>query len=239
MSKAYHSKAKVNIKHRMIYAAILINLLCGLVLVNTQSDFTCVNDGMFAYNACTQLVQCVFTNTPNAYKAVISCPTGTLFDNNLQVCNWPEQVVCDSNAATTTISNDELVTTPNDVKTTDANTVTTQASVVNSFSPTFQEFSDALTQNGYPAPTLVKYTNFVNGLSSQGGITTKREAAMFLAEIIHESGGLLLVIETACGIGCVSCPYDYLSPGFDSQGARYCGRGYIQLVIFHDLYICN
>ena len=54
----------------------------------------------------------------------------------------------------------------------------------NSFTPTFQEFSNALTQNGYPEPSTVKYTNFISGLSTQGGITTKREAAMFLAQII-------------------------------------------------------
>ena len=54
---------------------------------------------------------------------------------------------------------------------------------------------------------------------------------MFLAQIIHESGGLKYVIETACGSGCVKCPNDYLSPGLDSTGKRYCGRGYIQLVI--------
>ena len=103
----------------------------------------------------------------------------------------------------------------------------------NSFTPTYQEFSNALTQNGYPAPSTVKYTNFINGLSSQGGITTKREAAMFLAQIMHESGGLRLLIETACGNGCVNCPNSYVSPGLDYTGKRYCGRGYMQLVNFH------
>jgi hypothetical protein len=83
--------------------------------------------------------------------------------------------------------------------------------------PSFSEFSNALTFNKYPVPTKAQYDNFVNGASSQGGITSKRELAMFLAQvntikflynsqyffyndfllykIIHESGGLIYKVE--------------------------------------------
>ena len=196
---------------------LLASIFCGiLALAQSQSDFICVKDGMFAYNSCTQYVQCVYTGTPNAYKVLHSCPNGLLFDNSLVACNWANLVTCNAGG---------VVSTTGYVQQT-----TTQTSG-SSNSPSFQEFSNALTQNGFPAPSSTQYTNFVNGMSSQGGITTKREAAMFLAQIMHESGGLLLVIETACGIGCVNCPYDYLSPGLDYPGKRYCGRGYIQLVM--------
>ena len=179
-------------------------LLCVLTFVHTQSDFTCEKDGMFAYNKCTQFVTCVNTGTPNALKVVQACPPGTLFDNSLHVCNWADQVKCDSNVGL----------------------------VEESLKPSKNEFSAALTRNGFPAPSNEQYTNFVNGISSQGGIATKREAAMFLAQILHESGGLLHKIEAACGNGCVKCPKSYVSPGKDYPGKRYCGRGYIQLVIF-------
>ena len=205
---------------------ILFSLILCFALVHGQSDFTCIKDGMFAYNSCTQYVQCVYTNTPNAYKILHTCPSGLLFDNNLSVCNWANLVNCNSQSVSTTKS---PVSTTNQI-------VTTKPTSGNSISPSFQEFSNSLTQNGFPAPSNLQYSNFVNGLTSQGGITTKREAAMFLAQIMHESGGLLLVIETACGYGCINCPYDYLSPGLDHPGKRYCGRGYIQLVIFLQIF---
>ena len=53
---------------------------------------------------------------------------------------------------------------------------------------------------------------------------------MFLAQIIHESGGLVYKIEQACGSGCVKCPGQYVTAD-DYPNKRYCGRGYIQLVI--------
>ncbi len=49
--------------------------------------------------------------------------------------------------------------------------------------PSFREFSNALTFNKYPVPTREQYDNFVNGASTQGGIASKRELAMFLAQV--------------------------------------------------------
>jgi len=95
--------------------------------------------------------------------------------------------------------------------------------------PTFQEFSSAVVKNGYKTPKITQYKNFINGLSSKGGINSKREAAMFLANILQESAGLTRIIEDRCGKGCFKCPADYKDRG-DSAGVRYCGRGYIQLV---------
>ena len=256
--------------------------------------FTCISDGMYAYNACTQYVQCVYTNTVNAFKVLNTCPASTLFDNNLRICNWAYLVRCNGQPIATTIPPPKTTAVPTQVPvktttaalittipskittalitttakklttttaklpitttsslvttvkplvttakplvtttttTTKTTTVSTTTTASSSIYPTFTEFSNALTLNGYPAPTMLQYTNFIGGMTSQGGITTKREAAMFLAEIIHESGGLQLVIESACGAGCAKCPTSYASPGMDSPGKLYCGRGYIQLVI--------
>jgi len=80
-----------------MYLEIFLLILANLFAQSQgQADFTCVKDGLFAYNACTQYVQCVYTNTPNALKVFQNCPSGTLFDNSIQVCNWANQVVCNS-----------------------------------------------------------------------------------------------------------------------------------------------
>lgn len=51
------------------------------------------------------------------------------------------------------------------------------------------EFSSAVTSNGYTAPGSDQYAAFSNNIWA-GGFSTKRELAMFLAECIWESGGL-------------------------------------------------
>ena len=96
--------------------------------------------------------------------------------------------------------------------------------------PSFQEFSNALTKNGYKVPTKEQYTNFAGLLKTEDGIKSKREAAMFLANIIHETGGLQKIIEEICGSGCAKCLNAYTT-GDDHVGSHYCGRGYLQLVI--------
>ena len=52
--------------------------------------------------------------------------------------------------------------------------------------PSFEEFSKALKFNKYPIPTKLQYENFVKGASSQGGINSKRELAMFLAQVCFD-----------------------------------------------------
>ena len=110
------------------------------------------------------------------------------------------------------------------------NTRTTTTAITDPIVPTFAEFTTAVTSNGYKTPTAEQYKNFANGLRSQGGITTKREAAMFLANIVQESAGLSRIIEDACGAGCVNCPLPAYTDSRDYAGVRYCGRGYMQLV---------
>lgn len=91
---------------------------------------------------------------------------------------------------------------------------------------TYQEFAKAVTACGYPTPSNTLYTSFVSRAPNDGGITTKRELAMFLAEILHESGGLIYKREIRCQND--GCPYDYRTPG-DPAGVYYYGRGFIQL----------
>ncbi len=73
------------------------------------------------------------------------------------------------------------------------------------------------------------YNNFNSQTLSKGGITSKREAAMFLAQILWESDGLVAKSQYACRT--TGCPGEYLqttSPYYPGQ--NYYGRGYIQLV---------
>jgi predicted chitinase len=94
------------------------------------------------------------------------------------------------------------------------------------FGVNFDKFAYAVTSCGYLKPEEVKYNAFKNNYASAGGITSKRELAMFLAQILHESGGLTKISEIRCqGNNCVD---DYRSPG-DHSNKFYFGRGYIQL----------
>lgn len=94
----------------------------------------------------------------------------------------------------------------------------------------YEEFSRAITSAGYGTPSIEKYTNFVTQLGPKGGITTKREAAMFLSQILWESDGLRATQEYACIQ--TGCPGVYGSSIY--PGKSYYGRGYIQLVFFFD-----
>ena len=203
----------------------------------SSSDFQCAQDGLYAVFQCTKYYQCVYTNTPNAFKILNACPSGLLFDNTLKYCNWANLVKCESsnnvittpNAKTKTSQPVDTSTSTSFFSVTTSSKSTSSASSAYSINPTYQEFSQALAVNGYPAPSTQQYNNFINGASSQGNITTKRELAMFLSQIMHESGGLIYTLEIACGTGCANCPGSYSTPQ-DYPGKYYCGRGYIQLV---------
>jgi len=92
---------------------------------------------------------------------------------------------------------------------------------------TFQQFSQAITVHGYPAPNQEQYNVFVSSASPKGSITTKQEAAMALTHFLHESDGLRAKREYRCQVD--GCPNEYNTPGCDVAGQRYFGRGYIQL----------
>jgi len=94
---------------------------------------------------------------------------------------------------------------------------------------TYVEFSNAVTRNLYPAPSNEVYINFNSQTETKGSITSKREAAMFLAQILWESDGLRAKREYACLS--TGCPGQYLDKNYPYySGQNYYGRGYIQLV---------
>jgi len=93
---------------------------------------------------------------------------------------------------------------------------------------TLIEFQNAISKAGYPKPSEEQYNNFHSQLKTKGNIQTKREAAMFLSQILWESDGLQAKAEYACKDS--GCPGVYGTSIYTDQ--NYYGRGYIQLVIF-------
>ncbi len=91
---------------------------------------------------------------------------------------------------------------------------------------TFEQFTQAVQSCGFPSPSISLYNSFINLAPTDGAITNKRELAMFLAEILHESGGLIYKREIRCIKD--GCPNDYRIPGDDTNSFYY-GRGFIQL----------
>ena len=88
---------------------------------------------------------------------------------------------------------------------------------------TEKEFQDALTLNEYRKPSNAQYRNFIQR-TPNSRIKDKRELAMFLANIMHESGGLKYTEELG-----PPPPGRYPYPALDRPGKTYHGRGYIQL----------
>ncbi|CAG7830153.1 unnamed protein product [Allacma fusca] len=88
------------------------------------------------------------------------------------------------------------------------------------------QFKNAVKSSGYPTPTTSQYSAFVHNLP-KAGISTKQEAAMALAQFIHESDGLRAKREYACAK--TGCPGKYKQANCGPAGKTYYGRGYIQL----------
>jgi hypothetical protein len=88
---------------------VLIEVLYTLSNVTVQSiDFTCAADGSFAYNGCTQYVECIYTGTLNANSYLRDCSSGLLFDNTRQNCFLASTVICDSGIATTAVTINQI-----------------------------------------------------------------------------------------------------------------------------------
>lgn len=98
----------------------------------------------------------------------------------------------------------------------------TQEEFLKAFNEAKPYFSDPNVGN----PTEAQYKAFINNAGPKGGITSKTELAMFLAEILWESGGLIYKSEVACKEN--NCAGTYSTPN-DVPGKYYFGRGYMQL----------
>ncbi|KAJ2537926.1 hypothetical protein EV175_006576, partial [Coemansia sp. RSA 1933] len=87
--------------------------------------------------------------------------------------------------------------------------------------------SKAIGQN-YPTPSSAQCNAFIKGMETGGAISSAREAAMFLANILWESDGLRAKQEYDCVDKPDWCAQNYKTAD-DATGKTYWGRGYIQL----------
>ncbi len=62
-----------------------------------REPFTCSQDGLFSSPDCKSYFHCMNTNTINAQKIVMNCPSGTLFSGSY--CDWAANVKCNQNSA--------------------------------------------------------------------------------------------------------------------------------------------
>jgi len=79
------------------------------------------------------------------------------------------------------------------------------------------------------------YRGFLQAIV-HAGITSKIELAMFLTQVIWESGGLRHKAEVRCKES--KCPGEYRHPG-DPENKFYYGRGYIQLTWSYNYRKCS
>ena len=98
----------------------------------------------------------------------------------------------------------------------------TNGSSSSSIAPSFDEFKKAVESCGATPPAENIYKSFIAGIPNSD-ISSKRELAAFLAQILIESDGLKAREEYACKDN--ACPGRYDS----GPGGQYYGRGYIQL----------
>ena len=126
-----------------------------------------------------------------------------------------------STTTTTTIKLTTLTTTS--VSSSSTTTFTTTSNS-NANLITYDEFLNAFTSNNYPIPlnSVEKYNNLIKNYQTAGEIKSKRELAMFLAQIMWESGGLRFVKEIRCESN--GCPGEYKTND-DYPGVFYYGRG--------------
>lgn len=82
-------------------------------------------------------------------------------------------------------------------------------------------FDNAFTSNGYPPPTDAQYDDFINGIPSTG-ISSKRELAMFVAQVMHNTGGLMYKTE-------MNRDEEHVRLYGELNGKQFYGRGYIHL----------
>ncbi len=100
---------------KSFFLAVLLGLLYPLPDITVKSQaagFTCTADGRFAFNACTQYYECLYTGTQYAVKQLFDCANGLLFNNINKICDWPNNVICDSSVGTTTVVTSNQITSP-------------------------------------------------------------------------------------------------------------------------------
>jgi len=203
-------------------------------VVSTSSS-TFVAPVVPAYPSST--LQIALTATPAISAAVVTTTTPTGVENAVNHVVLPSTLTTSAVVYQTSTSSPVVYQTstssPVVHQTTLAAAPVSSAKVSSTVYPTqgahlftCEEFNLALTSNGYAAPADSVCQALLTQVESAGKISTRRELAMLIAQLTHESGGFQYVREIACTAN--GCPGDYFTTG-QSTNVQYYGRGYIQL----------
>jgi hypothetical protein len=138
---------------------------------------------------------------------LITTGTTTITTTTTRLMTTSTTTVTTTTTRLMTTSTTTVTTTTTRLMTTSTTTVTTTTTSSNLVS--YDEYIKALVSNAYQIPlnSLDKYNSMIKNAGSAGGITTKRELAMFFAQILVESAGLKYVREVQCEI--TGCPGQY------------------------------
>ena len=148
--------------------------------VTTTSSTTTTSKIVTTTTSTTTKVTTMSTTTTTA-KVVTTTTSTTTKVTTTSSTTTTSKIVTSTTSTTTKITTTSTTTTTTKVITT---TTTTKVSTITTTtianSATLEEFQNAVTVNGYPKPSLNQYLSFVKNAEPAGGITTKRELAMFL-----------------------------------------------------------
>ncbi|RWS07222.1 Lysozyme-like domain-containing protein [Dinothrombium tinctorium] len=165
-------------------------------------------------NAIQLTSECWWSGCQLDYWAEKGCfPEGEWFAVNSTYCDGGKYYKCCRK-----VTRDTTTTTLNPVAV---------AKVSKEIDISWQEFEKAVEDSGFGTrPTFEQYEAVVSQCTKKGAITSKLELAMFMAQILWESGGLRYKREIGCEKNECANIYDN-SVGLPDKA--YYGRGYMML----------
>jgi hypothetical protein len=155
----------------------------------------------------TRLMTTSTTTVTTTTTRLMTTSTTTVITTTTRLITTSTTTVITTTTRLMTTSTTTVTTTTTRLITTSTTTITTTTTSSNLVS--YDEYIKALVSNAYQIPlnSLDKYNSMIKNAGSAGGITTKRELAMFFAQILVESAGLKYVREVQCEI--TGCPGQY------------------------------
>lgn len=168
-------------------------------------------------NDCSTYYQCV-----NGVYVQGKCPSGLNWNLGTSTCDWAHNVDCTGNPAPPSTTAASGPTTTKGPATTTVPPQTGPGPLV-----TQSEFiSAAQTKGGNPS--MDYYNGYIASLS-KAGITTRREAILFLAHAVWETVGFKYTKEVYCQTNLAACAQAYPNQHGGLPGIVYYGRGVMQL----------
>lgn len=162
-----------------------------------------------------------------------TCPAGLNFNKIAKYCDWPANAPCDDSQGPSPTTTTTKAPQPQPTTTTTAAPKPPTTTTTKAPSPggpaliSKAEFvSAAQTKGGNPDDSY--YQGFIKSLE-KAGITTRREAILFLAHAVWETVGFIYTKEVYCQTNLQDCANAYPNYQGGLPGKVYYGRGMMQL----------